>query len=688
MTPSALTRSALVISTTPPIPREYGNRNRVYQTVQFLRGLGFTVSFLLYAFDEEWSTGIPPYYKELAGLFDYFAVIPDRVQMHQRAEGYHHTIDEWWDDAIGEQLTWLLKRKQFDVLFVNYTFLSKAFTFAPKGTLRILDTHDIFTRRREVFETYGVNPEFFYTNAEEERVAFDRADAIIAIKAAEGEFIRELTRRQVVTIPYWDNDPVVSAGVIIPPAPPAFSHDRPLRLGFIGAENSVNVVNMRRFLQRFNRYVRLYNVPVEIVIAGNVCRRLHGDHAFVRKLGRVEQIQDFYHTVDAVIAPLEFSTGIKIKVAEALVWKRPVLATHNAFDGFRSFHKTQSESSVAALCDAITAVAYNEIAFRDLQMAAAGSARAALRAQDNGFSDLQRWIKANTRRILFVTDRPFWRRSTFVEELVAQAIEYVSHIAQVIVVAIAPGVMRTGKVYAQAVYVQIEGTLDLRNLIENILSNSDVAGCVIYLDGQQAELIRRTLDSFAVPYWEGHIAKTAMSHAVRFKNAAQTKPVVVAPLRYAPLSGAEQASDTYVTIMVPDWLSDWENAVLKYIEDSCGDLGLQLIKISVGDEAENDEIYFKQVVTTSSKRTIIFASDCTSRLFLMQMAQYRGVGCQVIGEDFVLPEAPMPESNFPSLECAINMFLSGQSTGGVTTGSNVGWSKIWSALNVSQALSA
>jgi len=35
--------------------------------------------------------------------------------------------------------------------------------------------------------------------------------------------------------------------------------------------------------------------------------------------------------------PLEFSTGIKIKVAEALAWNVPVLATRDAFDGFRAY---------------------------------------------------------------------------------------------------------------------------------------------------------------------------------------------------------------------------------------------------------------------------------------------------------------------------------------------------------------
>ena len=72
-----LARSALVLSTTPPFPREYGNRNRVFQTLQFLRNQGFAISLLLYPFDEEWTSTIPSYYRELVEQFEYFAVIPN-----------------------------------------------------------------------------------------------------------------------------------------------------------------------------------------------------------------------------------------------------------------------------------------------------------------------------------------------------------------------------------------------------------------------------------------------------------------------------------------------------------------------------------------------------------------------------------------------------------------------------------
>lgn len=386
-------RSALLLSTTPPLPRDYGNRNRVHQTVSLFRRMGFAVSFLLYPIDQDWAEDVPGYYRQLAETFDFFAVIPNSRRLHENARGYHHAIDDWWDDNIAQQLTWLFKRKKFDVLVVNYTFLAKAFEYAPLGVIKILDTHDLFSGRRELFGKFGVAPEFFYTSPEHEKIALDRADAVIAIKQSEAAALKKLTQRTVFSLPYWDDRSLGSRRD--PGEPVVYDHDRPLRLGFLGAHNSVNVVNFRRFLSIFGDYVLLYNPPVEVVIAGNVCEGIAEDHSFARKLGFLDDSAEFYRMVDAVVIPLEFSTGIKIKVAEALARNVPVLATCNAFDGFRAYHPTQQAPTLHALCEIIVSAAYGEISVHELAWATRKARIAAASAQERGFTELQRWIDAS-----------------------------------------------------------------------------------------------------------------------------------------------------------------------------------------------------------------------------------------------------------------------------------------------------
>jgi glycosyltransferase involved in cell wall biosynthesis len=362
----------------------------VHQTVSLFRRMGFSVSFLLYPIDRDWAEEVPGNYRQLVESFEYFAVVPNSRKLHQNARGYHHAIDEWWDDTIAQQLIWLFQRKSFDVLFVNYTFLAKAFEYAPPGVIKILDTHDVFSGRRELFEKFGVAPEFFYTSTEWEKIALDRADAVIAIKQSEAAALAALTQRTVFSLPYWDDRSLESRADLDELR--VYDHDRPFRLGFLGAHNSINIVNFRRFLSILARYVALYNLPVEVIIAGNVCDGIAEDYPFAKRLGFLDDSAEFYRMVDAVVIPLEFSTGIKIKVAEALAWNVPVLATRDAFDGFRAYHPTQHAPTLPALCEILVAFAYGEIPPDELAWATRQAGIAAAAAQERGFAELQGWI--------------------------------------------------------------------------------------------------------------------------------------------------------------------------------------------------------------------------------------------------------------------------------------------------------
>ena len=673
-------RSALVLSTTPPIPREYGNRNRVFQTIEFLRSLGFSVSLLLYPFDEDWESAIPSYYQELTRQFDYFAAIPNRKTLHQRAEHHHHTIDEWWDDTIGDHLKWLFRRKKFDVLFVNYTFLSKAFEFAPPHVARILDTHDLFTDRRENFERHGVEPEFFYTNKNEEKKAFDRADLIIGIKQSESEFIRTITSKHVVTLPYWCEAPDPTDQRDATP-PKKFDHDRPLRLGFIGAQNSVNAVNMRRFLHVFDRYVRLYNLPVEVFVAGNVCRQLHKNYGFLKKLGRVADIQEFYRKIDAVIAPLEFSTGIKIKVGEALARELPVLATKNAFDGFRSFHRTQAEGSVQKLCHSIADLATNEIAFSELQMAAKRAARTAAKAQQKGFSELQSWIQHRLRRVVLITNRPFWYRGTYLDELIAQSVEYVAQIAPTIVGLLTDQKPNPLRVHAQAEYVHLESTAVIDDFLRDVRAYCQITGSLVFVDEGTRIPIAKQIEGCGVPCWVGEISNRAAIESVKFTRADESaRSISVSALRYAPAMSNKNIDSGKVTIFLPEALSPWDELVLGYVNEICARQKLQVSQVTPPDYAEYDSEFLRKSTTDSAERIVLWDGNAIANLFLPQVARYRGVKCLLIRKSHVCPEVIDKTSGLPSLADSLESFFVENRTARAASDADTGWEEVWTAF--------
>jgi len=326
----------LVVSPVPTWPITFGNRNRIVQVTQALRREGARITLLHYPSDEEWRTRLPrTAMQAMAQQWDEVFHCPVTRPLHTTpAEGPDHAIDEWWDPAIGQSLDWLFRTGRYDALLVNYTWLSRALEHAPAGVLRILDTHDRFSGRREMLAAHGLAPEYFHTTEAWERVALDRAHLVWAIKEQEAAFFRTLTTRPVQTLLHMEPPRAAAA-----PRP----MDGVLRLGIVGGRNNINATNIRRFITVADTYLRRTLLPVEFVIAGSVCDLLTElKQPYLRQLGHVESMDELYDQVDAVLAPLAFSTGLKIKVGEALSRGAPLISHAHAFEGYAPTHPFHS----------------------------------------------------------------------------------------------------------------------------------------------------------------------------------------------------------------------------------------------------------------------------------------------------------------------------------------------------------
>ncbi|MBR0673519.1 glycosyltransferase [Neoroseomonas soli] len=337
----------LVLSPVPTWPVTLGNRNRIVQVNRALQREGAHIALLHYPSDEEWRTSLPrTALAEMASQWDEVFHAPVTRPLHTRpAEGEDHGADDWWDPAIGQMLDWLLKVGRYDALLVNYTWLSKALEHAPAGVLRILDTHDRFSNRRELLADNGLRPEYFHTTPEQERLALDRADIVWAIKRQEEAFFRTLTNRPVRTLLHAE-----PAGGV----PATAARDGVLRLGIVGGRNNINATNIRNFLKVADAYLRRTLLPVEILVAGSVCTLLEGLRLpYLRLLGAVESMDELYAEADVVLAPLAFSTGLKIKVGEALSRGKPLVSHAHAFEGYVPTHPFHECTDFEAMMRAI-----------------------------------------------------------------------------------------------------------------------------------------------------------------------------------------------------------------------------------------------------------------------------------------------------------------------------------------------
>jgi glycosyltransferase involved in cell wall biosynthesis len=319
----------LVVSPTPTHPQDHGNRKRIYQICASLKQRGAKIHFIHYPAEHDWRKRWPLQHENaMRAAWDTYQLVAPGVSLHANSLGVDHTIDEWADPSLSQYIDWVCRRRAFDVMIVNYTWMSFCLEAAPADVFKILDTHDVFAGRRELLEAHEVGPEFFHTTRSEEAKGLARAHLVWAIKPSEQTYFeQELGVGDCLTMLHADPDQGCWE------KPP--SQDGWLRAGTIGARNNINRHNLEAFLSSALPIFERYWAPVKIVIAGGCCDDFATlDHPNVEILGRVESVSDFYRSIDVAIAPMEFSTGLKIKVSEALASGAPLIAHAHAMEGY------------------------------------------------------------------------------------------------------------------------------------------------------------------------------------------------------------------------------------------------------------------------------------------------------------------------------------------------------------------
>lgn len=319
----------MVVSPTPTHPQDHGNRKRIFELCSELKRQGARIHFVHYASEHDWRHARPlQHEQEMIATWDSYQLVPPSRPLHEGAINGDHQIDEWADPALSAYIRWAFHVRTYDVVLVEYTWMSFCFQSVPEKVFKVCDTHDVFGGRRALLEKNGIGPEFFYTTPEQEKIGLSRADLVWAIKDLEREYFeRDLGLADCLTLLYSEPDRHWWR--------PKASSDGWLRAGVIGARNSVNRRNLEAFLHVAMPLFERYMAPVKIVIAGGCSEDFKGyRHRNIEVLGRVPDVADFYRDMDVICAPMQFSTGLKIKVAEALSSGAPLVAHAHATEGY------------------------------------------------------------------------------------------------------------------------------------------------------------------------------------------------------------------------------------------------------------------------------------------------------------------------------------------------------------------
>ena len=327
----------LVVSNTPFLPANAGNRRRIRTMLGHLAGRGVDVALLLLPDWDvaEWDVAgmrrvlarvdvaEPPRGGSLARVGAAVRRRLDRLRP-PAALGLDDWCPRWFRARVAE----LAREWRPDAVMVEYVFLSACLVDLPRtagGPRTIIDTHDLMHRRADSYASAGVPLRWFHTSYADERRGLARADVVLAISPPEAAVLRAMVpERTVLTVPHAE--------------PLAFAPEtaRPARLLVVASDNDLNVAGLRWLLADVWPALRAARADAELVVCGRVGEKIEALPAGVVRRGFVESLATEYADARVVLAPVAGATGLSIKVAEALCHGRPVVATTAGAAGFPS----------------------------------------------------------------------------------------------------------------------------------------------------------------------------------------------------------------------------------------------------------------------------------------------------------------------------------------------------------------
>lgn len=220
-----------------------------------------------------------------------------------------------------------IRRASPDIIIVEYVHLAYLVRSlpGPNRPLLAIDTHDVLSRRCQSFRERGFD-HWISISAKEEADAIQRFDVIVAIQPQEAAVFRDFAAHH--------------SNVVVAGHPADANAVRPgemstdLRLGFLGSNNPANVDAIQRWIQDVWTPLPEPNRP-RLLIGGSVCEALKSEATPERLelLGVVNSPREFYQSIDAIINPVQFGTGLKIKTIEALGFGQILLTSSHGVEG-------------------------------------------------------------------------------------------------------------------------------------------------------------------------------------------------------------------------------------------------------------------------------------------------------------------------------------------------------------------
>ena len=198
----------------------------------------------------------------------------------------------------------------------------------------IIDSHDMLHKRYRDFQKRGQQHWIAIDEAEEAAV-LNRFDTVIAIQPLEATAMAGMAPSAKVIVckhacfPDGPHPNLADFGQPKPDQIPCF--------GILASNNPANRSAIENFIS--STWLPFYSSTqqIQLIIAGSVCLGFKPhqiDATNIVWAPELNSAERFYGSVDVVVNPIEFGSGLKIKNVEAIAHGKPLITTSHGVNGF------------------------------------------------------------------------------------------------------------------------------------------------------------------------------------------------------------------------------------------------------------------------------------------------------------------------------------------------------------------
>jgi len=331
----------LIISPTQTHPCNAGNRVRILNFVERLKSLfDLNIYFFYVDLDGTITVETQSYWGDHLIVFNSkkdtgspkSRTFCDRILLRSgflsnERWDYNYHIDDCFDEGILTKCKELYSKLKFDVVLVEYVFMSKSFSAFPQHVKKIIDTHDCFTNRYKIYPLVDGKRQYqwFSTYKRDEKKGLNRADIIIAIQQEEAKFFRKIANTEVVTIGHLFDEKTNQISC----------NFKSKSILFFASDNLINIDAYHYFTKEVWPLLINRLPSCRLVVAGRICNAIEKFDGIVY-LGEVSDKIEAYQNVSISVNPMQYGSGLKIKTLESLIMGVPIVSTAHGAIGLEN----------------------------------------------------------------------------------------------------------------------------------------------------------------------------------------------------------------------------------------------------------------------------------------------------------------------------------------------------------------